>query len=239
MWELDNKMKKAKSTTITVSDKIINKWQNIVNIMADIANVHTAVITKVDFPYIEVVRSSESVMNHFNVGDRVHLEGLYSEMVIKTNEKLLIPNALTDNRWKNNPDIKLGLISYLGFPLLWPDGEVFGTLCILDTKANTFGAQLESLMSQFRELIEAHLALLHRDLSLEAQAKDLQLRLQEIKTLKSFLPICSTCKKIRDDKGYWHQVDTYIQERTNTLFSHSICPECEKKYYPQFFKDKY
>jgi len=131
--------KKAKSTTITVSDEIVIKWQNIVNIMADIANVHTAVIMKVDSPYIEVFRSSESGKNPFKVGDRVHLEGLYCEMVIKTKEKLLVPNALTDNRWKNNPDIKLGLISYLGFPLLWPDGEAFGTLCILDTKENTLG----------------------------------------------------------------------------------------------------
>ena len=229
--------KKAKSATITVPDEIVIKWQNIVNIMADIANVHTAVITKIDSPYIEVFRSSESEKNPFKAGDKVHLQGLYCEMVIKTKEKLLVPNALTDSRWKNNPDIKLGLISYLGFPLLWPDGDVFGTLCILDTKENTFGAQLESLMSQFRELIEVHLALLHRDLTLETQARDLQSKLQEIKTLKGLLPICSTCKKIRDDKGYWHQVDTYIQEHTNTHFSHSICPECAKTLYPQFFED--
>ncbi len=229
---------KVKSKTISVSNEMVNKLQNVVNIIADIVHVHTAVITKVDSPYIEVFRSSESEKNPFKVGDRVHLEGLYCEKVIETKERLLVPNALTDSRWKNNPDIKLGLISYLGFPILWPDGDVFGTLCILDTKENTFGGQLEGLMSQFKELIEAHLALLHRDLTLEIQAKDLQSKLQEIKTLKSPLPICSTCKKIRDDEGYWHQVDTYIQEHTDTHFSHSICPECTKKLYPEFYGDE-
>ena len=54
----------------------------------------------------------------------------------------------------------------------------------------------------------------------------------EIKTLRGFLPICSHCKKIRDDKGYWNQIETYIQERSGAEFSHSICQECAKKYYP-------
>ena len=54
---------------------------------------------------------------------------------------------------------------------------------------------------------------------------------KEIKILKKFLPICSNCKKIRDDKGYWEQVDVYIQKHSDTLFSHSICPECTEKLY--------
>ncbi|MCD4678212.1 MAG: hypothetical protein K8S18_19800 [Desulfobacula sp.] len=54
---------------------------------------------------------------------------------------------------------------------------------------------------------------------------------KEIKKLKGFLPICSSCKKIRDDKGYWEQVDVYIQKHSDTLFSHGICPECSEKLY--------
>jgi len=58
--------------------------------------------------------------------------------------------------------------------------------------------------------------------------------LEEVKTLKGILPICSFCKKVRDDEGYWRQVDVYIQQQTDVDFSHSVCPECVKKNYPDF-----
>jgi PAS domain S-box-containing protein len=61
--------------------------------------------------------------------------------------------------------------------------------------------------------------------------KELQNALSEIKTLSGLLPICSYCKKIRDDKGYWNQIESYIQEHSTAEFSHSICQECAKKYY--------
>jgi DNA repair exonuclease SbcCD ATPase subunit len=61
---------------------------------------------------------------------------------------------------------------------------------------------------------------------------DLQKTLKEIKALRGLLPICSSCKKVRDDKGYWNQIESYIQERSDAEFSHSICPECAKKIYP-------
>jgi PAS domain S-box-containing protein len=63
---------------------------------------------------------------------------------------------------------------------------------------------------------------------------DLQKSLSEVKTLRGFLPICSNCKKIRDDRGYWNQIESYIQEHSDAEFSHSLCPECAKKLYPEF-----
>ena len=61
---------------------------------------------------------------------------------------------------------------------------------------------------------------------------NLQQALSEVKTLRGFLPICSHCKKIRDDKGYWNQIESYIHKHSDAEFSHGICPECAKKYYP-------
>ncbi|HUH66968.1 MAG TPA: hypothetical protein VLZ07_11085 [Syntrophales bacterium] len=66
----------------------------------------------------------------------------------------------------------------------------------------------------------------------------LQKALDEIKTLSGLLPICSSCKKIRDDDGYWRQMEHYISEYTAARFSHSICPECKEKLYPGFGKRK-
>jgi PAS domain S-box-containing protein len=65
---------------------------------------------------------------------------------------------------------------------------------------------------------------------------ELQNALAEIKTLRGILPICSYCKKIRDDGGYWNQVDAYIKKYTEAEFSHGICPKCAKKYFAELFE---
>ena len=60
----------------------------------------------------------------------------------------------------------------------------------------------------------------------------LQQTLAEVKTLKGLLPICCGCKKIRDDKDYWSEVEVYVMKHTDAKFSHGYCPECLKKYFP-------
>ena len=72
------------------------------------------------------------------------------------------------------------------------------------------------------------------ELEREALIASLQEAAHHIKTLKGLIPICSSCKKIRDDKGFWNNVDSYIQSRTEAEFSHGICPDCMKKLYPDF-----
>ncbi len=64
--------------------------------------------------------------------------------------------------------------------------------------------------------------------------QELRIALSEIKTLRGILPICVNCKKIRDDKGYWEQVESYVTNHTEAMFSHGICPECFETLYPEF-----
>ena len=71
----------------------------------------------------------------------------------------------------------------------------------------------------------------------EKLIRELQNALAEIKTLRGILPICSSCKKIRDDEGYWHQVEVYIRDHSEVEFSYGICPECAKRLYPEIFRD--
>ena len=66
----------------------------------------------------------------------------------------------------------------------------------------------------------------------EILISDLKKTLEEVTALRGLLPICASCKKIRDDKGYWNQIETYISNHSEAEFSHSICPECVKKLYP-------
>ena len=74
--------------------------------------------------------------------------------------------------------------------------------------------------------------------TLEAERKRLLNALDEVKTLRGFIPICSNCKQIRDDKGYWSEVERYVSDHTHAEFTHGICPECMKKLYPYYAEKK-
>jgi PleD family two-component response regulator len=79
--------------------------------------------------------------------------------------------------------------------------------------------------------VNTHLTLRNLQKCLEKKNAQLQEALANIKTLKGLLPICANCKKIRDDQGYWNQIEEYIERHSDALFSHGICPECADKLY--------
>jgi len=165
----------AKTEKIDLPGDIIRKWQGAVDILAKVVQVPAALVMRFPGPEIEVLVSSRTEGNPYTPGDSEHLEGsgLYCETVIKSLDRLLVPNALKDEKWKNNPDIKLGMISYLGFPILFPSGSPFGTICVLDNKENHFGESVEKLMGQFRDLFETHLALIQRNERLEGSLSEI------------------------------------------------------------------
>ena len=67
--------------------------------------------------------------------------------------------------------------------------------------------------------------------------KELQTALERVKTLSGMLPICASCKKIRDDRGYWNKIEAYIEKHSEAEFSHGICPECARKLYPEYYSE--
>ena len=69
----------------------------------------------------------------------------------------------------------------------------------------------------------------------EILIKELQTALSNIRTLSGLIPICSSCKKIRDDRGYWNQLEQFLMEHSDATLSHGICPDCAKKLYPEVF----
>lgn len=68
--------------------------------------------------------------------------------------------------------------------------------------------------------------------ALEEANRRLEKALSDVRELSGLLPICASCKKIRDDQGYWSQIETYIRKHTKAEFTHGICPECAKELYP-------
>jgi signal transduction histidine kinase len=180
-------MDKLSQMNINITEEILDKWQNIVDIMAKIMNVPTALIMEVDYPHIEVFKASSNPENPYGPGDQEHLAGLYCETVIKTQSKLLVPNALKDPEWKDNPDVKLGMISYLGLPLNWPNGVPFGTICILDNKENSYNEDIKMLLKEFRDMAEMHLTLLFQNNQLQESRGDFKRAFNQTEFLKDIL----------------------------------------------------
>ncbi len=149
-WTFEELKKKNKkeSFQFEITEDTLNKWQSIVDILAPLIDIPAELIMRIVQSDIEVFVSSHSAGNPYHPGDHKHLLGsrLYCEIVINKKKKLLVPNALIDKKWKNNPDIKLNMISYLGFPILLPNGEPFGTICVLDNKKNNYSKTYEKLM---------------------------------------------------------------------------------------------
>lgn len=150
-----------------ITEEILIKWQEMADLLAELLSVPSALIMKTENEFMEVFISSNSKNNPYNVGDKEKWYGLYCETVIKTQEKLLVPNALTDENWNKNPDIKLGMISYLGVPINFPDNKPFGTICILDNQENYFSSNHERLIQQFKRVLELDLVLIQSNKELE------------------------------------------------------------------------
>jgi len=86
--------------------------------------------------------------------------------------------------------------------------------------------------------VETHLKINRLTKTLTHKNDELQEALDKVKTLSGLIPICANCKKIRDDDGFWHQLEAYIHEHSDADFTHGICPECARALYPEIFKKK-
>ena len=143
---------------------------------------------------------------------------------ILQSEPLIVRDALKDARFADSslvtrsPHIRF----YAGFPLTTPEGLALGTLCAIDRKPRQLSAGQRTAMQALSRQVMALLEL-RRVSARMAEA------LEKVKTLHGLLPICSWCKRIRDDKGYWSQVEAYIREHTGADFTHGICPACYEK----------
>jgi len=157
---------KSDSAEVEIPPDAVQKWQQIVDLLADIVHVPSAVVCKLDPPHYSqyrILSSSNSEKNPFPVDDTFAMNiGTFCETVIKSRQPLLVKNALEDDQWKRAPEIKVGMISYLGFPVVWPDGRMFGTICVLDDKANPYSDVYQQLLLHCRDVLQADLQTLVR-----------------------------------------------------------------------------
>jgi signal transduction histidine kinase len=164
-------------------------------------------------------------------------------------------------QWKDDPDLLVPKLSYVALYRPW--GWIIGTGVYLDDVRQEIAALTRKIVTVSVAILLAIAVLLaliirqglqearrrmgaERELLLhqqqleslvEARTAALQQALANVKKLSGFLPICASCKKIRDDKGYWNQIEAYIREHSEAEFSHSICPDCAQALYPEYCDD--
>ena len=143
---------------------------------------------------------------------------------ILQNEPFVVRDATKDRRFADNalvtgePHVRF----YAGIPLINPEGLALGTLCVVDHQPRQLSAkQQEALQALSRQVMAL--------LELRRVSARLADALEHVKTLEGLLPICAWCKRIRDDKGYWDQIEAYFHKSTGAEFTHGICPECLEK----------
>jgi PAS domain S-box-containing protein len=179
-------------------------------------------------------------------------EGIVGQ-VAATGNALIVPDTRTDERHYMGVDQTTGLelLSIVGVPLKIKQ-QVVGVLEVVDSKLDRFSTAdlrlLEPLAVTAATAIEnarlyerAQREIADRTRA-EAEREKMIVKLQEalakVSTLSGLLPMCANCKKIRDDQGYWQQVEVYIREHSEADFSHGLCPDCAKRLYPDIFTDE-
>jgi PAS domain S-box-containing protein len=159
--------------SIQVPSEIVRKWQEIVDVLAEIMHVPSASIMRVEPPHIKVFVSSASAGNPCEPGSVD--TGPYCETVMKARQPLLVADARANEAWKSNPHVQQGMISYLGVPISWPDGQMFGTICVRDNKRNEYSEAYLKLLLHFRDVLQTDLKSLTR-LQGEIDAREAKIR---------------------------------------------------------------
>jgi len=139
-------------------DVIVSKWQKLADLLSATFDLPVTLINYVQDDILKTFASSMTDNNPYAAGSSGKITGYYCEAVVKNDASLLVKNALKDPDWDSCPEIKDGLISYLGFPIRYPDGKIFGTICALDLKENSFNDPIVEFLKQVREIVELDIA---------------------------------------------------------------------------------
>ncbi|MGD9850457.1 MAG: GAF domain-containing protein [Nitrospirales bacterium] len=149
---------------------------------------------------------------------------------ILQSDLMVVPDALADSRFADNalvteePNIRF----YAGTPLTTVGGHNLGTLCVIDRVPRELTQNQKKSLEALGRQVMAQLELRRQLIERDSLLKQFQHAVREVKILTGFLPICATCKVIRNEEGEWVQMETYIRDRSQAEFTHGICPSCKQ-----------
>jgi GAF domain-containing protein len=157
-------------------------------------------------------------------------EHAFCSYTILGDEFLIVEDAQRDERFAENPLVTGAphIRFYAGAPLIDGEGRALGSLCVIDTIPRQLTAEQENALRALTRQVIAQL-------ELRRAASDLAKALSDLRTLRGLLPVCSHCKGIRNDAGYWQSVEEYMRANTEVELSHGICPSCLEEHHPAMY----
>ena len=137
---------------------------------------------------------------------------------------MVVENATEDARFSSNPLVtsEPHIRFYAGALLMNQAGNALGTLCVIDRQPRSLDHEIIVALEVLARQVVAQM-------ELRRVASSLATALEGVKTLRSLVPMCAWCKKIRNDKGYWDRVEEFIRKEMGASTSHGICPDCSTK----------
>ena len=159
-----------------IPGEMIANWQRIIDLIAKLSDVPAGLVMRTHAPRHSVLVTSQTEGNPYEVGREFRLhEKLYCQGVFDNDGELIVQDATCEPRWCDNEDLEEGMSFYIGYPLKWPDGTVFGTICVLDRRRNKRALLFRDGLKEFARVIEADLVLL-TEIDMRSR---LELQLQE------------------------------------------------------------
>jgi hypothetical protein len=210
---------------------LLERWQCMVNLMAQLAQVPCVLINRVEQQEICVQVASSIVEQPFHGGERIPLPlNSYCSHVIATQQPLLVENATGSCFQLDNPSYDAGFSYYYGLPLCWPDGEIFGTVCMLDSASAGRAVQHRALLTLFQQAIEYDLKLLR-----DRQAMQRRELIKEQRFIQLFGQVCQSLTPnpavrtqllqselfvlLTGQYQYWHQT---LEQQLAQVTAHSL-----------------
>ncbi len=236
-----------------IESDLLEDWQAILDLLAELMHVPVALIIHAEKNNLSIYAKNRSEENRFTQDNHLLANAyLFSQTVIETEQVMMITDADNEPSWSKRDRPESELVNYLGYPIIWPDGELFGAICVLNTQVVNYTEKQQKLMLQIKNIVESNLELLEKNQQLEILSKNLQYlantddltstwnrrafinesnkELQ--RTLRSQHDVCLIMMDIDDFKdindAYGHEVGDEVLK----LFSH--CIQATKRPYDIF-----
>lgn len=160
--------------------------------------------------------------------DETNRDVSFCAHAILSDRVMIVDDARNDERFQDNPLVTCApnIRFYAGVPLRTPEGHPIGTLCVIDHQPRELSEyQIKTLETLARQVV--------MQLELRRTSAQLADALEKIELMEGLIPICSYCKGIRNDAGYWSTVEKFIKCYSNVEFSHGVCNRCMQEHFPE------
>lgn len=211
-----------------VPPELRKRWHNIIESLVEVCGVSTGFINQVHGPgepkiTVLIKNVDDPNGDKIPIGLSMILKGsnVYCEEAVKSNSIYKVEDALSEIRWANSPELEFGYYSYLGLPILYPNGSVFGTICILDMKARQFSNAIEKVLQSFRDQICADIAL-HLKIS---ELEKANLKLQELAGKLENSSYIDPLTNIYNRRFLSKNIEDHVQRIDSRLCANSECTD--------------